>query len=148
MTRARNVDYTSTERLMRDTVEKAPHNIRSRVAYGAELLAARHFSEAESELGEAVRLEGSDKAHAQANMYLGAALCAQGRISEGVARLQQALRLDSSLAEAHATLGEAYASQGSVRPGGVAVHAGAGESARQRAGPPPGGLAAGHRARR
>ncbi len=112
MTRARNVDYTSTERLMRDTVDKAPHNIRSRVAYGAELLAARRFSEAESELGEAVRLEGSDKAHAQANMYLGAALCAQGRVSEGVARLQQALRLDSSLAEARATLGEAYAGQG------------------------------------
>jgi hypothetical protein len=115
LTHARNLDYASTERLMRDTVEKAPHNIRSRVAYGAELLAAQRYPEAESELREATRLQGSDKAHAQANMYLGGALCAQGRIPEGAGHLRQALALDPSLAEAHAMLGEAYAGQGAFR---------------------------------
>jgi protein O-mannosyl-transferase len=112
VTYARNQDYWTDEGLMRDTVEKRPFNIRARVALGADLLADRRFAEAEAELTVAARLEGSDKAHAQANMYLGSALCAQGKTAEGIAHLRQALALDSSLGEAHALLGEAYAGAG------------------------------------
>jgi protein O-mannosyl-transferase len=112
MTFARNADYRSDEGLMRDTVAKRPLNIRSRVAYGADLLAARRFTDAEAELRVAATLEGSDKARAQASMYLGAALCAQGKTGAGIARLLEALSLDPTLAEAHALLGEAYAGQG------------------------------------
>jgi tetratricopeptide (TPR) repeat protein len=115
MTSIRNRVYWTDEGLMRDTVEKRPLNIRARVAYGADLLAAQRFAEAEGELAVAARLEGSDKAHAQANMYFGSALCAQGKTAEGIAHLSQALSLDSTLAEAHALLGEAYASQGALR---------------------------------
>jgi tetratricopeptide (TPR) repeat protein len=114
MTYARNGDYQADERLMRDTVEKRPLNIRPRVAYGADLLAARRFSDAESQLREAARLDGPDKTRAQANMYLGAALCAQQKTGEGVARLREALSLDPTLAEAHALLGEAYAGRGEL----------------------------------
>jgi tetratricopeptide (TPR) repeat protein len=45
-------------------------------------------------------------------MHLGAALCAQGKLAEGVGRLRQALALDPALAEAHALLGEAYSGMG------------------------------------
>ncbi len=114
MTYARNRDYQADERLMRDTAWKRPLNIRPRVAYGADLLAARRFADAETELREAARLEGSDKALAQANMYLGAALCARQKTAEGVAHLRQALSLDPTLAEAHALLGEAYAGRGEL----------------------------------
>jgi tetratricopeptide (TPR) repeat protein len=112
MTHARNLDYHSDETLMRDTVEKRPSNIRARVAYGADLLAARRFAEAEAQLRTAAQLRGSDKAHAQALMHLGSALCAQGKLDEGISHLSQALALDPSLAEAHALLGEAYSGLG------------------------------------
>jgi tetratricopeptide (TPR) repeat protein len=111
-THARNLDYHSDEALMRDTVEKRPFNIRARVAYGADLLAERRFADAEAQLRTAARLPGSDKAHAQAEMHLGSALCAQGKLDEGIAHLRQALALDPSLAEAHALLGEAFSGLG------------------------------------
>ncbi len=111
-THARNLDYHSDEALMRDTVEKRPSNIRARVALGADLVAAGRFADAERELAIAASLEGSDKAHAQAEMHLGSALCAQGKLDEGIARLHRALALDPTLAEAHALLGEAYSGLG------------------------------------
>ncbi len=111
-TNARNLVYHSNEALMRDTVEKRPLNVRARVALGAELLSAGRFADAERELTVAAGLGGSDKARAQASMHLGSALCAQGRLDEGVGRLNHALALDPTLAEAHALLGEARSSRG------------------------------------
>jgi protein O-mannosyl-transferase len=112
MTYSRTLDYRSDEGLMRDTVAKRPGNIRARVAYGAHLLAAGRFAEAEAELSVAAGLHGSDAAHAQANMHLGAALSAQGKLAEGIGHLRQALAIDPALAEAHALLGEAYGGMG------------------------------------
>ncbi len=117
-THARNLDYHSDEALMRDTVEKRPSNIRARVALGADLVAAGRFADAERELVIAASLEGSDKAHAQAEMHLGSALCAQGKLDEGIARLHRALALDPTLAEAHALLGEAYSGLGQPESAG------------------------------
>jgi Flp pilus assembly protein TadD len=45
-------------------------------------------------------------------MYLGSSLAAQNRLEEGIAMLEKALTLHSGVTEAHALLGEAYASQG------------------------------------
>ena len=111
-THARNLVYHSNEALMRDTVAKRPLNVRARVALGAELLSAGRFADAERELSVAAGLGGSDKARAQASMHLGSSLCAQGKLDEGIARLQHALAIDPALAEAHALLGEAHSSRG------------------------------------
>ncbi|HOQ59039.1 MAG TPA: hypothetical protein PKZ08_00325 [Vicinamibacterales bacterium] len=119
MTRARNLDYHSTEALMGDTVAKRPLNLRARVAYGAELLASGRFADAERALAAAAELRGSDMARAQANLHLGSALCAQGKLAEGIARLEHALALDAGLAEAHALLGEAHAARGDVERAGA-----------------------------
>lgn len=112
MTHTRNLVYHSNDALMRDTVAKRPLNVRARVALGAELLSAGRFADAERELTVAAGLGGSDKARAQASMHLGSALCAQGRLDEGIGRLNHALALDPTLAEAHALLGEAHSSRG------------------------------------
>jgi protein O-mannosyl-transferase len=112
LTYARNLDYHSVEALMRDTVEKRPTNTRARIGYGVELLTARRFSEAEAQLRVAVRLDAGSATKAQAHMYLGSALCAQGKPAEGVPHLERALELDATLTEANGLLGEAYAGQG------------------------------------
>ncbi len=120
LTHDRNTVYASDEALMRDTVAKRPLNARARVAYGADLLAASRFPEAEAQLRAAIGPHAGDKAIAQAHMYLGSALCAQGRLGEGMAHLEAALKADPSLGEVHALLGEAYAGQGN--PAAAADH--------------------------
>jgi tetratricopeptide (TPR) repeat protein len=112
LTYARNLDYWSAEALMRDTVQKRPANARARISYGVELLTASRFPEAEAQLRVAVGLDAGAATKAQAHMYLGSALCAQGRHVEGVPHLERALALDATLGEANGLLGEAYASQG------------------------------------
>jgi tetratricopeptide (TPR) repeat protein len=45
-------------------------------------------------------------------MHLGSAMCAQGKLAEGIEHLRLALAIDPTLAEAHALLGEAYSGLG------------------------------------
>jgi tetratricopeptide (TPR) repeat protein len=112
LTHARNRDYWSAEALMRDTVQKRPTNVRARISYGVEMLTARRFPEAEEQLRVAIGLDAGAATKAQAHMYLGSALCAQGQLAEGVPHLERALALDATLVEANGLLGEAYAGQG------------------------------------
>jgi protein O-mannosyl-transferase len=111
-TRARNRDYWSDETLWIDTIAKRPSNVRARVGYGIDMLAARRFAEAEKELGTAVALDERD---GRAHMNFGSALCAQGRLSEGIRHLERALELDPRLNEAYGLLGEAYSGVGDQR---------------------------------
>jgi tetratricopeptide (TPR) repeat protein len=114
LTHARNRDCWSNESLMRDTVQKRPMNARVRIGYGVALLSERRYPEAESQLRIAVGLDAGSLAIAQAHMYLGAALCGQNKLEEGIPHLNQALALDPTLKEADAFLGEAYAGQGNL----------------------------------
>jgi cytochrome c-type biogenesis protein CcmH/NrfG len=118
MTQARNRDYWSVEALLADTVEKRPLDARVRMVYGVELLEARRFADAEYHLRLAMTLPNRSGAREgwepTSHMYLGAALCAQGKLADGIAELERALALDANLTEAHAFLGEAYATQGRI----------------------------------
>jgi tetratricopeptide (TPR) repeat protein len=97
-------------------VRKSPENAEARIFYGVELLQQRRFGEAESQLRVALasppRQESGVGPTAGAHMYLGSALCAQGKVDEGIAHLEQALALNPRLSEAHGFLAEAYVSQG------------------------------------
>ena len=112
ITRARNRDYWSDEALWIDTIAKRPSNVRARVGYGIDLLAARNFRAAETELRTAVSLDERD---GRAHMNLGSALCAQGKLPEGIRHLERALELDPRLSEAYGLLGEAYSGVGDQR---------------------------------
>jgi tetratricopeptide (TPR) repeat protein len=108
-TRARGRDYWSDEGLWIDTVNKRPSNDRARVGYGIDLLSAQRFADAEHELRIAV---GLNDLNAHAHMNLGAALCAQGKLDEGIAHLERALALDPARKETYGLLGEAYGGRG------------------------------------
>jgi tetratricopeptide (TPR) repeat protein len=108
-TRARNRDYWSEERILRDAVEKRPDNPRARLNYGVELSLVKRFEEAERELREAVRLKDtSSPAHGN----LGSVLCALGRLDEGVSHIERALALDPDYRPAYGNLAEAYGALG------------------------------------
>ena len=109
MTRARSRDYWSDERLWIDTVRKRPTNARARVGYGIDLLSGRRYADAEAQLRIAV---GLNDLNALAHMNLGSALCAQGKLDEGIGHLERALALDPTRKETFGLLGEAYGSQG------------------------------------
>ena len=112
ITRDRNRDYWSDERLWIDTIAKRPSNVRARVGYGIDLLAARNFPAAETELRTAVSLDERD---GRAHMNLGSALCAQGKLPEGIRHLERALELNPRLSEAYGLLGEGYSGVGDER---------------------------------
>lgn len=107
-TRARNRDYTSDEALWADTVAKRPDNARARLNYTIDLMAARRYSEAEVQMRRALELPADRNTRAQSHLQLGAALCAQGKLTEGIASVQQALALDPALPDADVILGQAY----------------------------------------
>ena len=109
LTRARNRDFWSDERIWEDTVQKRPTNPRARINYAADLAATGRYERAEQQLREAVRLrETSAAAHGN----LGSVLCLQGELDDGIAHLERALALDPEYTDAHRNLGEAYAAQG------------------------------------
>ncbi|MFB3854050.1 MAG: tetratricopeptide repeat protein [Vicinamibacterales bacterium] len=112
VTRARNRDYWSEERLWADTVAKQPANQRARVAYGSALAAGGKLAEAETHFREAVQLAPGD---AIARSRLGSVLAARGKLEEAVRHLEQAVELRPDDADAHRWLGQAYADRGDDR---------------------------------
>ena len=109
LTRERNSDYWSEERIWSDTVAKRPANPRARANYGVILLYEGRTQEAEQQLREAVRLKDTSAA---AHSSLGTLLCATGRLDECMAHLERAVALDPDYKDAYGSLGEAYAAQG------------------------------------
>ncbi|HSC28676.1 MAG TPA: tetratricopeptide repeat protein [Vicinamibacterales bacterium] len=113
-TRERNRDYWTDEGLWQDTVSKRPGNARARINYGIDLMSSRRYTEAEQQMRAAIELPADLKTRAQAHLQLGSALSAQGRVDEGVAHLEHALRLDPAIREADAILGQAYSERGDL----------------------------------
>ncbi len=109
LTRDRNRDYWSEERVWQDTVEKRPDNPRAQLNYGVLLAAEGRNPEAEAHLREALRLK---EPVAKAHLDLGSILCSQGRFDEGVPHLERAIAINPELPAAHANLGEAYGALG------------------------------------
>ena len=100
---------------MMDTVEKRPADLRPRVLLGGQLLGQQRFAEAENVLRGAVGLPSPPDRPGLAavgEMYLGAALSAQGKVTEGIGHLEAALAASPSLDEAYGMLGQAYLQQG------------------------------------
>lgn len=105
-TRARNRDYSSDERLWRDTVEKQPMNLRALVAYGEVLANADRLIEAETNLRHAVELGPADP---QTRVRLEAV---QRRLDEAIMSRVKEVASRPDDAEAHRFLGRAYAMRG------------------------------------
>jgi protein O-mannosyl-transferase len=107
-TRARNRDYSSDETLWRDTVRKRPDNARARLNYTIDLMATARYAEAEAEMRRAIALPADRNTRAQSHLQLGAALCAQGKLKEGIASVEQGLAIDANLPDADVILAQAY----------------------------------------
>lgn len=106
MTRDRNTLYWSEEALMADTVARRPANVPARLALGSVLVTEQRFVEAEPHLRAVLALPGTTPMKAHAHMFLGTALCASGRMADGIEQLRRALELDAGLTDARALLAE------------------------------------------
>lgn len=109
MTRERNRDYASQERLWQRDIAARPSNARARASYGIALFSSGRYADAESQLRAAVQLDPRD---ATAFANLGSVLCAQGRLDACVTELERALTLEPDNADALATLGDAHTARG------------------------------------
>jgi Tfp pilus assembly protein PilF len=108
-TRARNLDYSSEERMWQGVLHNQPDNPRAHAGYGIALVRSGRYGAAEAELRTAVGLEGGN-ALSQAN--LGAALVGQHKFEEAVGPLERALAIQPDYIDAHHNLGLSYAALG------------------------------------
>jgi tetratricopeptide (TPR) repeat protein len=111
-TRARNLDYSSEERMWLDVLRKQPDNPRAHTGYGIALIHAGRYGAAETELRTSVGLDGSS-ALTQAN--LGAAFVGQHKFEEAVDPLERALAIKPDYIDAHYNLGLVYSALGRDR---------------------------------
>ena len=109
VTRARNLDYTSAERLWGGTVAAQPDNPRAQVAYGEALARAGRLADAETAYTAALRVAPADVV---ALVRLGTVQAALGRPDEATATLERALAIRGNDPDAHRALGRLYALRG------------------------------------
>ena len=114
-TRARAQDYSDAASLWRDTVSKRPDNARARINYGILLVSAGRYEEAEAQMRAAEPLWADDETRAQVEVQLGAALCAEGRCTEGIQHVERALQLNPGMADADPVLAQAFSDAGDLR---------------------------------
>jgi tetratricopeptide (TPR) repeat protein len=112
LTRSRNADYASPATLWAATVAARPANVRARLSYGIELMRNHRPAETEAQMRAALPFAAEPATRSQVLLQLGAAEIAQGRADEGIASLEEALRLDPASAVADIMLGQAYAARG------------------------------------
>ena len=112
-TYARNLDYSSAERLWHDTVQKQPGSPRAQLGYSFELVVAKRYAEAEPHARQAVAMEPSNPL---ARRTLGFALAGQSKLFEAVTEIQRGLELfpgdivaRRALITIHITLASSYA---------------------------------------
>jgi hypothetical protein len=99
-TRTRNQVYWSDEQLWADTVAARPGNARARINYGINLVASGRDRESEAQMRAALDLPADHETRAQIHLQLGSALCASGRLREGIPHVERALAIDPDLPEA------------------------------------------------
>jgi tetratricopeptide (TPR) repeat protein len=109
LTRERNLDYQSNERIWSATVSARPQNSRALANLGATLVEAGRPAEAEPYLRRALEVRAD---YPEAQSGLGVALCMQGRLEEGVSHLERAVALEPSYRDAWRNLGEALGALG------------------------------------
>jgi protein O-mannosyl-transferase len=108
LTRDRNQVYWSNDALMLDTIAKRPANNLARFSYTSSLVSQGRYAEAEAQARMLLTAEGTAEWRAHTHLFLGTALCATGRVGEGIRELEAALALAPTLTDANALLGEAY----------------------------------------
>ena len=113
LTRARNLDYHSLERIWAVTVAARPQNSRALANLGATLVEQGRPAEAEPYLRRAVAVRPD---YPEAQSGLGVALCMQGRLEEGVTHLERAVALEPDYRDAYRNLGEAFGAMGRRGP--------------------------------
>jgi tetratricopeptide (TPR) repeat protein/uncharacterized membrane protein (DUF441 family) len=113
LTRERNLDYQSNERIWSATVAARPQNSRAHANLGATLVEAGRPAEAEPYLRRALEIRAD---YPEAQSGLGVALCMQGRLEEGVSHLERAVALEPSYRDAWRNLGEALGALGRRGP--------------------------------
>jgi protein O-mannosyl-transferase len=113
LTRERNLDFQSDERIWAATVAARPQNSRALANLGAALVQQGRAAEAEPYLRRATTIR-EDFPEAQSN--LGVALCMQGRLEEGVTHLERAIALEPGYRDAYRNLGEAFGALGRRGP--------------------------------
>jgi tetratricopeptide (TPR) repeat protein len=120
LTRERNLDYHSSERIWAATVAARPENSRALANLGVTLVELGRPAEAEPYLRRAVAVR-PDFPEAQSG--LGVALCMQGRLEEGVTHLERAVALEPDYRDAWRNLGEASGALGRRGPAAQAFRA-------------------------
>jgi Tfp pilus assembly protein PilF len=108
-TRARNLDYSSEERMWLDVRGKQPDNPRAHTGYGIALTRLGRYGAAETELRAAIGIDGTS---ALSHASLGAALVGQHKFEEAIGPLERALAIDPDYVDAHYNLGLSYAALG------------------------------------
>jgi tetratricopeptide (TPR) repeat protein len=120
LTRERNLDYQSDERIWAATVAARPRNSRALANLGVTLVEQGRPAEAEPYLRRAVAVRAD---YPEAQSGLGVALCMQGRLEEGVSHLQRAVALEPGYRDAWRNLGEALGALGQRGPAAQAFRA-------------------------
>lgn len=119
LTRQRNLDYQSDERIWSATVAVRPQNSRALANLGAVLLEQGRAADAESYLRRAIGIRPD---YPEAQSGLGVALCMQGKLEEGVGHLERAVALEPGYRDAYRNLGEALGALGRRGPAARAFH--------------------------
>ena len=120
LTRERNLDYQSDERIWAATVAARPQNSRALANLGATLVEQGRAAEAEQYLRRAVAVRPD---YPEAQSGLGVALCMQGRHDDGVTHLERAVALEPGYRDAWRNLGEAFGALGRRGPAAQAFRA-------------------------
>ena len=120
LTRERNLDYQSDERIWAATVAARPGNSRALANLGTTLIEQGRPADAEPYLHRALAVRPD---YAEAQSGYGVALCMQGRLEEGVAHLERAVALEPDYRDAWRNLGEALGALGRRGPAARAFRA-------------------------
>lgn len=112
LTRARNLDYQSEERLWADTVIKRPNNSRALANLAVILSGQGRTAEAEPYLRRALAIRPD---YPEALSALGAVLAMQGRTDDALPLFARAVVIEPKYADAWGNYAEALATKGRLR---------------------------------
>jgi len=112
LTRARNLDYQSEERIWADTVAKRPGNARALTNLGVVLTGQGRAAEAEPYLRRAIAIRPD---YPETQSALGVSLAMRGRVDEALPCFARAVALEPKYSDAWFNYAEALGSKGRLR---------------------------------